>query len=430
MSMSLTPSLNDRQVDLSRCSDKYNVEPVAGLTIPRSFVTPEHSVDQVGKIFLAHQKLQSLPVVHHNIPIGIVHRYQLMDVFLTQYGRDLHGRKSIVQFMDTNPLVVEYDLPVEIVSQYITKNMQLPMAQDFIITKKGLYNGMGTVMDLLRKITELQVSEYNQSLAQKVEQLEQRTAELAIATMKAQAATEQAKAANQAKSRFLANMSHELRTPMNAIIGYSEMLQEEAEAQGFEGISNDLQRIEKAGKHLLRIISDILDVSKIEAGKVELYLDEFNFTSLVQDVVHTIQPLLSENRNTLHLSFGDLGMVYGDAMKVRQCLFNLLSNATKFSSNNTIVVFARRELVVDKEWIVFGVQDQGIGMSEEQIKRLFQPFTQADNSTTRQYGGTGLGLAITKQFCEMLGGSVSLESQLNQGSIFTIHLPVVVQQTL
>lgn len=427
MSMSLTPS-NERQNLLSRCSDKYNVEPVAGLIIPRSFVTPEHNVDQVGKIFLAHQKLQSLPVVHHNVPLGIVHRYQLMDVFLTQYGRDLHGRKSIVQFMDTNPLIVEYDLPVEIVSQYITKNMQVSMAQDFIITKKGLYNGMGTVMDLLRKITELQVSEYNQSLAQKVEQLEQRTAELAIATMKAQAATEQAKAANQAKSRFLANMSHELRTPMNAIIGYSEMLQEEAEAQGFNSIVSDLERIEKAGKHLLKIISDILDVSKIEAGKVELYLDEFNFTSLVQDVVHTIQPLLSENHNKLHLNFDDLGIVYGDAMKVRQCFFNLFSNATKFSQNSNIVVFAHREKVANTEWIVFGVQDQGIGMSDEQMSRLFQPFTQADNSATRQYGGTGLGLAITKQFCEMMGGSISLESQLDKGSTFTIRLPAVVQQ--
>jgi len=234
----------------------------------------------------------------------------------------------------------------------------------------------------------------------------------------------QIEVANLHKSEFLANMSHELRTPLNAIIGYSEMLEEEAEDLGHNTFIPDLQKIHGAGKHLLSLINNILDLSKIEAGKMDLYLENFEITPMIQEVFATVKPLIDKNANTLQVRCADdLGTMRSDLTKVRQALFNLLSNASKFTQRGTITLRAGRENANGGEWISFSVCDTGIGMTPEQTSKLFQAFTQADASTTRKYGGTGLGLAISRKFCQMMGGDITVESALGQGSTFTVRLP-------
>jgi GAF domain-containing protein/CheY-like chemotaxis protein/anti-sigma regulatory factor (Ser/Thr protein kinase) len=233
--------------------------------------------------------------------------------------------------------------------------------------------------------------------------------------------------ASQHKSQFVANMSHELRTPLNAIIGYSEMLEEEAQDLGQEGFLPDLKNIHVAGKHLLGLINEILDLSKIEAGKMELFLESFDVPTLVRDVVATVQPLVEKNTNTLQVQCAsDFGAMHADLTKVRQALFNLLSNASKFTKNGTVTLNVTQESVNSNLWVRFRVTDTGIGMTPEQMGKLFQAFSQADASTTRQYGGTGLGLAISRKFCQMMGGDIVVESVLGKGSSFTIQLPAEV----
>ncbi len=241
-------------------------------------------------------------------------------------------------------------------------------------------------------------------------------------------ATALADEANQAKSTFLANMSHELRTPMNAIIGYSEMLQEEAEDLGQKEFIPDLQKIHGAGKHLLSLINGILDLSKVEAGKMELYLEEFNLAQLTHDIASTIQPLIAKNGNRLIAECpADTGKMRADLTKLRQTLFNLLSNASKFTENGTIrLEVTRCSGETTPATIVFRVTDSGIGITPEQMTRLFEAFSQADASTTRKYGGTGLGLAISREFCRLMGGDITVESEPGKGSIFTVTLPAQV----
>jgi signal transduction histidine kinase/DNA-binding response OmpR family regulator/HAMP domain-containing protein len=234
----------------------------------------------------------------------------------------------------------------------------------------------------------------------------------------------QLEVASRYKSEFLANMSHELRTPLNAIIGYSEMLQEEADDLGYEDFSPDLQKINAAGKHLLALINDVLDLSKIEAGRMDLYLERFALATLIQDVVTLIQPLVDKNANHLEVHCpADLGSIYADLTKVRQSLFNLLSNACKFTQHGTIALTVMRQTDAGVDWITLSVRDTGIGMSPAQMDKLFQAFSQADASTSRQYGGTGLGLAISKRFCQMMGGDITVTSTVGQGSTFSIQLP-------
>jgi signal transduction histidine kinase/CheY-like chemotaxis protein len=233
--------------------------------------------------------------------------------------------------------------------------------------------------------------------------------------------------ASRAKSAFLANMSHELRTPLNAIIGYSEMLEEETRDSGRTENLQDLQKIQAAGKHLLSLINDVLDLSKIEAGKMGLHLETFDVSVMAEEMVTTLQPAIAKNNNKVRVHLGDdLGMMRADATKVRQILFNLMSNACKFTDHGTISLDVRPTVIEGQEWIRFQVQDTGIGISSKQQHKLFQEFSQADATIARKYGGPGLGLAISHRFVQMMKGRISVESQAGKGSTFTVHLPAQV----
>ena len=244
-------------------------------------------------------------------------------------------------------------------------------------------------------------------------------------------AREAAEAASLAKSRFLANMSHELRTPLNAIIGYSEMLREEAAELEQKSFRDDLQKILGAGRHLLGLINDVLDLSKIEAGKFELDVEQFELTDLMENVISTAKPLMEMHNNTFGIeSNGELGKMETDPTKLQQVLINLLSNAAKFTENGDITLTATRETINDRDWLTFRVIDTGIGMDEEQLKRVFDEFSQADRSTTRKYGGTGLGLTISHRLCQMLQGDISVKTTPGAGSTFTVRLPALLREDL
>jgi signal transduction histidine kinase/CheY-like chemotaxis protein len=253
-----------------------------------------------------------------------------------------------------------------------------------------------------------------------LEQIELRDQELMIAR-------DRAEQANRTKSVFLANMSHELRTPLTAIIGYSEILEDDARELGLEDFLPDLQKIQAAGKHLLGLINSILDLSKVEAGKMELYLESFDLAKMVSEVASTVNPLVEKRHNTLDIHCAeDIGEIVADQIKTRQILFNLLSNASKFTEGGRVTMEVKRLAVQQLEGFLIRIQDTGIGMTEEQLARLFKPFAQADASTARNFGGTGLGLALCKRFCQIMGGRIDVDSDYGKGTTFTVWLPAEV----
>ena len=241
----------------------------------------------------------------------------------------------------------------------------------------------------------------------------------------------QAEAATRAKSDFLASMSHELRTPLNAIILYSELLQEEAADQGQQGSITDLQKIQSAGKHLLELINDILDLSKIEAGKMSLSVETFDIRTMIDELLDTAAPLVQKNNNRLNVQCHDtLGAMDADLTKTRQILLNLLSNAGKFTRDGAITLDVRQIAIAGRTYVEFAVTDTGVGMTQAQTEKIFEAFTQADVTTTRKYGGTGLGLALVSRFCQLMGGSVAVESCPGQGARFVVCLPLSGQENV
>jgi signal transduction histidine kinase len=253
------------------------------------------------------------------------------------------------------------------------------------------------------------------------EMVQERTREL-------EAARDEAQNANEAKSVFLANMSHELRTPLNAVIGYSEILQETALDENRSSDYEDLGRINKSARYLLSLINDVLDLSKIEASRLELSLSAFDIQKVIDGIYETILPIAHKNGNQLELRIAeDAGKIYADEMRLSQILLNLLTNANKFTRNGCVTFDVHREVLADINWIVFKIKDDGIGMGAEQMSKLFRPFHQANIVVAQKYGGTGLGLAISRKLCRLMGGDITVESEPEQGSEFTVYLPVSVK---
>ena len=372
--------------------------------------------------------ITSVPVKVNGQAVGqLVLKSNLSDLQLfKEYLLKLFTALFVVLILLT--LLVSYWLKTHITHPLAALSewaMQITRHKDFSArAQKKNDDEIGHLVDSLNNMLgELSKQEtivsLNQELAREIQ--ERKLIESDLIAMR-----NRAEEANKAKSRFLANMSHELRTPLNAIIGYSEMLQEIVTEDEFEvnEIVQDIGKVRAAGKHLLSLINDILDISKIEAGKMQIDIEAFSMHDLVQDVVDTLKPLLEEKQNKFVVSGQNaVGILHSDMVKVRQILFNLLSNAIKFTQHGEVTLTCSLEITGNESWLVCQVKDTGIGIDDVSLKELFKPFNQADPSTTRKFGGTGLGLAISRSYLTMLGGEISATSEVGKGSEFTFRLP-------
>jgi signal transduction histidine kinase len=298
------------------------------------------------------------------------------------------------------------------------------LAEDEIGVLVDRFNGM---LERIQAQDEALRRAHDETEARVVERTRELQMEI-VARKKTQAELERAKnaaeEANRAKSAFLAHMSHELRTPLNAVIGYSEMLVEEGEDRGQHWADEDLRRIGGAGRHLLTVINDVLDISRIEAGRMECQIEPVNIRSMIDAVVNTAEPLARRNGNRIVAECRTVrASMPADVVKFRQSLLNLLSNACKFTENGSIWLEVDETEERGAPWLRWSVRDTGIGIAPAHAEKLFRPFSQVDSSTTRKYGGTGLGLAISQRFCQLMGGRISFESEAGKGSTFRIHMP-------
>ena len=414
-------------------NDRQTAEKLLGALSTQKQIVSAAIYGGDGEVFARYDR-DSRGVVPAARPAGTGHRFEEQSVVLHRQilfnGRDIG---TVYMVSDTSELTERLN------QYYVILGVLLPIL--FIVAlllsswlQRGVSRPILRLSDVARQISSerdytVRATEYGQdevgqlvsSFNEMVTQIQARDAQLTIAK-------EGAEEANQAKSKFLANMSHELRTPLNAIIGYSEMLEEEAQDANLDAFIPDLRRIRTAGKHLLELINDVLDLSKVEAGRMELHLETFQLRDLINDVSTTIKPLIAKNSNNLKVVIPpDAGAMHADVTRVRQILYNLLSNASKFTERGTITIAVARELTTASEWIVFTVADTGIGMAPHQMGSLFQAFSQIDSALSRKFGGTGLGLAICKRFTEMMGGEVSAASEPGRGSKFTVRLPAFVR---
>jgi len=381
---------------------------------------PEMDGFETAKLIRGRKKTQNIPIVF------LTAAYKSEE--FQQKGLDIGAADYLTKPIDARQLINRVKTYLRFIEQERIHNQELEQkilarTTELIQTNKLLE---GARNELEQRVEERTISllQTNQKLKLEVETRKQ--IETALHNAK-----QEADEANAAKSRFLANMSHELRTPLNAIIGYSEMLQEDACDQGMNDFVADLQKIDSAGKHLLALINDILDLSKIEAGKMELLPETFKMATLLGNIFNTVQPLMDRKNNTFKPDLtNNLGESHNDPIKVKQILFNLLSNAAKFTENGCIQLIVQRIEKDAQEWFRFTLVDNGIGMTDEQQQKLFTPFTQADVSTTRKYGGTGLGLTITKKFIELMGGTIEVQSEFGRGSQFIIYLPVYIAKEI
>ena len=352
---------------------------------------PEMDGFETAKIIQSRKKTRHIPIVF------LTAAYKSED--FRQKGYTIGAADYLTKPIDTPQLISKIQTYLRFIQQERQHNLEN--------------------LQLERKVQErtIELSETNRVLQQEI--VERRRIEEALKW-----ALNKAESANVAKSQFLANMSHELRTPLNAIIGYSQMLEEEATDLGYEEFMPDLEKICVAGKHLLGLINDVLDITKIETGKMEFTYENFDLSKFIHELASTIQPLMETKDNAFQINIAEeLGEMYADATKLRQILLNLLSNASKFTEHGQITLEVTSVNEQGDKWFKFRVTDTGIGMPQEKLDNLFDLFTQIDASPTRQHDGAGLGLAITKQFTELMGGTISVESQLGEGSTFSVQLP-------
>jgi signal transduction histidine kinase/CheY-like chemotaxis protein len=360
----------------------------------------------IASSFTANAVIVTRPIVFNNATVGSV--YLWSDV--GEVRERIASYAALLPLVIAGALVVAFFLS-SIFQRTISRPIRKLLAVEKRVSRERDYS-VRLEPEAADEVGEL-IDGFNEMLGE----IRARDAEL-------QVAKENAESANKTKSAFLANMSHELRTPLNAIIGYSEMMQEDAADLGYNELVPDLKKVHTAGRHLLDLINDILDLSKIEAGKMELSPEQFDVAALIEQLRQTVTPLIEQNGNTLDtLVAPAVESMVADPMRVRQILLNLVGNATKFTKKGTISLHVTRANSDGIDWIRFAIRDTGIGMTQEQVGRLFQAFMQADSSTTRQYGGTGLGLAISQAFAQRMAGHITVTSELGKGTTFTLHLP-------
>lgn len=352
------------------------------------------------RAFMQQPDLLCIALVDAERPVGLISKAELLQRYAGELGSALYDRRPAMLLADPHPLLVEADDPVMGLLSLAERGNPHQLLSGFIVTREGRYVGVSSLLALLR------------ATRAKADHLQLLFTQL-------EAAHQSAVAADLAKTRFLATMTHELRTPLNAILGYAELIEEEFGADN-DALRRDSQRIVIAGRHLLALINEVLDFSKLDAGAAKANPEWFDVRSWAQEVIDVIRPLALQNNNRLSLDI-DTGVsrIHSDPSRLRQCFFNLAGNACKFTHDGLVAI----SLFEREGRLHLKVSDTGIGMAPDQLAKLFQPFSQADSSTSRQYGGTGLGLSITQKIAQLLGGWVSVESRPGLGSTFELVVP-------